>query len=423
MNHKLEIQITSDPGAIIGQKNPAERYADKLLEDAHAGFQKLRWDVIPNDQPDYPTFLIIDEEAGLVSHLSRGTDDGKFVKYVMTTTKAVDGSCVYSSMEMVSPEEASVLADIYVAYSEHLAEQEELAATEERAEPIDPDEDATIVDDFVHALLNDARAHSPKLYFMRQDDTTFVCESFGISETRIVLTKELETSHSDKYKVSLEYPDGTEVVSCMEVSELNVDSDLRELYHLIEQRHPETDKDLAVKDLERFIDSARYTAFLSKVLDNAAPPIRTKPSDCDKKFLVMDIIKSVSPRAIARQLIDEITMRNGVLQEAEVHRLRQLIESTISAISSLRREPNGFVFTMKEIPFAHDGKNGSSRHCSWSSSLDRVSNSWTTWPAELFGDADMTSKTVLTRCAVLLMAAILSDQLPKPEKEETDDVQ
>ena len=418
MNHKLEVQITSDPSAIIGQKNPAERYADKLLEGAQTG-QRFRWDVIPNEQhPDSPTFLIIDDEEGLVSHLSQGTGDGKFIKYVMTTTKATDGSCVYSSMEMVSPgEEDSVLADIYTAFSTHLAEQENRAVDSEQA---DAEDDSDIVDDFVQALLDDARAYSPKLYYMRKDDATFVCESFGISETRIVLQKQRET----QYKVSLEYPDGSEVIGCTESCTLDNHSSLRELYQLIEQRHPETDEDLAVKDVTRFISQVKYQEFLTHVLSNAVQPIHTEPKPSGKRYLVMDIIKSVSPRAIARQLIDEITMRYGAMQEAEAIRLRQLIESTISAISNLRREPNGFVFTTHEIPLARDGENHPSRHCSWSSSLNRVSNSWTTWPTELFGDADMTSKTVLTRCAVLLMAAILSEQLlPKPQKEETDGAQ
>lgn len=421
MNHKLEIQITSDPGAIIGQKNPAERYADKLLEDAQAGFQKHRWDVIPNEHTDSPTFLIIDETEGLVSHLSHGICDGKFVKYVMTTTKAADGSCVYSSMEMVSPgEEDSVLADIYAAFSKHLAEQENHLVTAADSGQADDEDDSDIVDDFVQALLDDARAYSPKLYYMRKDDVTFVCESFGISETRIVLQKQRET----QYRVSLEYPDGSEVIGCTESCSLDTQSSVRELYQLIEQRHPETDEDLAVKDVTRFISQVKYQEFLTRVLSNAAQPIHTEPKPGTNRYLVMDIIKSVSPRTIARQLIDEITMRYGVLQEAEAIRLRQLIESTISAISNLRREPNGFVFTTHEIPLARDGENRPSRRCSWSSSLNRVSNAWTTWPAELFEEADMTSKTVLTRCAVLLMAAILSDQLkPKPQKEETDGAQ
>lgn len=420
MNHKLEVQITSDPGAIIGQKNPAERYADKLLEDAQAGFQKHRWDVIPNEHTDSPTLLIIDETEGLVSHLSHGTCDGKFVKYVMTTTKAADGSCVYSSMEMVSPgEEYSVLADIYTAFSKHLAEQENHPVAADSGQADDED-DSDIVDDFVQALLDDARAYSPKLYYMRKDDVTFVCESFGISETRIVLQKQRET----QYKVSLEYPDGSEVIGCTESCSLDTQSSVRELYQLIEQRHPETDEDLAVKDVTRFISQMKYQEFLTRVLSNAVQPIHTKPKPGEKRYLVMDIIRSVSPRVITRQLIDEITMRYGVLQEAEALRLRQLIESTISAISNLRREPNGFVFTTHEIPLARDGENRPSRRCSWSSNLNRISNAWTTWPAELFKEADMTSKTVLTRCAVLLMAAILSDQLkPKPQKEETDGAQ
>ena len=233
--HNLNIQITTDPNAVVGQKNPAECYADLLLDDAKAGFQKYRWDIVPSkEHPAAPTFLIIDDEQGLVSHLSKGESDGKFAKFTMTTTGA-DGCVVYSSMEMVSPEEhESVLRDIYLCRAEYIMDKE--VNKKPAPEPIDPEDDSSIVDEFVQALLTDARARTHSLAYSRQPDDSFICESFGISETRVVLKKELETDHSDKYTVSLEYPDGSEVISCMEVSELDVDSDLRELYTLISRQ-------------------------------------------------------------------------------------------------------------------------------------------------------------------------------------------
>ena len=123
--HNLNIQITTDPNAVVGQKNPAECYAELVLDDAKTGFQKYRWELIPNKgHPAAPTFLIIDDEQGLVSHLSKGESDGKFAKFTMTTTGA-DGCIVYSSMEMVSPEEPdSVLRDIYVCRADYVMEQE-----------------------------------------------------------------------------------------------------------------------------------------------------------------------------------------------------------------------------------------------------------------------------------------------------------
>ena len=399
MKHKLEVQITSDPGAIIGQKNPAERYADLLLDDAKAGFQKYRWDIVPNkEHPAAPTFLIIDEEQGLVSHLSKGESDGKFAKFTMTTTGA-DGCVVYSSMEMVSPEEhESVLRDIYLCRAEYIMDKE--VNKTPAPEPIDPEDDSTIVDEFVQALLTDARARTHSLTYSRQADDSFVCDSFGISETRIVLKKEFETDHSDKYTVSLEYPDGSEVISCMEVSELDVDSDLRELYALISQQCPETYTDIAVRDTERFICNMRYQRMLDRALARDLTSVNAEvPLDENGGCLVMDIIKAApSPRVIARHLIDELNKRQGVLPESESVRIRELVESTINSITHYKREPNGFNFPSKDNP------------CSWS--LSTVANAWTNLPASVYGvDVDMNSKTVLTRIATLIVAAVLCDQL------------
>lgn len=149
----------------------------------------------------------------------------------------------------------------------------------------------------------------------------------------------------------------------------------------------------------------RYQALLDRVLSNATTSVNTMASPGGERWLVMDIIKAApSPRVIARHLIDEINKRYGVLKEDESIRVRELIESTINSITHLKREPNGFTFTGKGIPAAHDDH--------WSSCLSRVANSWTTWPAEVYGaDVDMNSKTVLTRIATLIVASVLCDQL------------
>lgn len=413
MNHKLEIQITTDANAAIGKLNPCESYAAQILEDAKAGFQNFRWDTIPNDERPYlPTFKIFDETAGLVTELSRTDNTGKFARYTMTTTKVADGSVVYSSMEMVTVDEPdSVLRDIYQRRAEYVMKQESDAAPERG--PIDPEDDSSIVDYFVQALLQDARARTPSLHYSRQPDDSFICESFGISETRIILTKEYETEHSDRYKVSLEYPDGSEVIACTAVAKLDVESELRELYKLVSQQYPETYKDIAVRDAERFICNMRYQNMLDRVLANAITPVKTDAPPDEGRWLVMDIIKAApSPRVIARHLIDELNKRYGVISESECLRIRELVESTINSITHLKREPNGFTFTGRGIPVARDKDNRPSRDCRWSSCLSRVANSWTTWPADVYGaDVDMNNKTVLTRISTLVVAAVLCEEL------------
>ena len=409
---ELEIQITNDTDANIGNPNPCENYALQLFADAKAGFKKFRWEAIPCDERPYsPTFKITDDAAGLVTEVSRPDNTRQLVRYTMTT-KATDGSVVYSAMEMVTATEPdSVLRDIYRRSAEHIMEKTVNANAEH--ESIDAEDDSTIVDEFVQALLQDARARTPSLTYSRQPDDSFICESFGISETRIVLKKDFESDHNDQYKVSLEYPDGSEVISCMEVSELDVASDLRELYNLISQQYPETYKDLAVKDAERFICNMKYQKMLDRVLAYAIEPIKSDAPPGEGCWLVMDIIKAApSARVIARHLIDELNRRQGVLPPSEEMRIRQLVESTVNSIIHMKREPNGFTFTGRGVPMAHDQNNRPVRDCRWSSSLSRTANSWTTWPADVYGsDVDMNSKTVLTRIATLIVAAVLCDQL------------
>lgn len=415
MNHKLEIQITNSADAIetsVSKLNPCETYAAQILADAKTGFKKFRWDAIPCDERPYsPTFRITDDVAGLVTEVSRTDNTGKLVRYTMTT-KAADGSVVYSAMEMVTAtENDSVLRDIYLRSADYIMEKR--VNDEADREPIDPEDDSSIVDDFVQALLQDARARTPCLHYSRQPDDSFICESFGISETRVVLKKDFETDHNDQYKVSLEYPDGSEVISCTEASKLDTESDLRELYALISQQYPETYEDIAVKDAERFICNMRYQKMLDSVLKYAIEPIKSDAPPGEGRWLVMDIINAApSARVIARHLIDELNRRQGVLPESESIRIRELVESTVNSIVHLKREPNGLTFQRRGIPIAHDKENRPVRSCRWSSCLSRVANSWTTWPADVYGpDVDMNSKTVLTRIATLIVAAVLCDQL------------
>ena len=415
MNHKLEIQITNSADAIetsVSKLNPCETYAAQILADAKTGFKKFRWDTIPCDERPYsPTFRITDDAAGFVTEVSRTDNTGKLVRYTMTT-KAADGSVVYSAMEMVTAtENDSVLRDIYLRSADYIMEKK--APGEAEREPIDPEDDSSIVDDFVQALLQDARARTPSLAYSRQPDDSFICESFGISETRIVLKKDFETDHNDQYTVSLEYPDGSEVISCTEASKLDTESDLRELYTLVSQQYPETYQDIAVKDAERFICNMRYQKMLDSVLTYAIEPIKSDAPPGEGRWLVMDIIKAApSARVITRHLIDELNRRQGVLPPSEETRIRQLVESTVNSIVHLKREPNGLTFQRRGVPIAHDKENRPVRSCRWSSCLSRVANSWTTWPADVYGpDVDMNSKTVLTRIATLIVAAVLCDQL------------
>ncbi len=396
----ITLEFTNDRNALSGQATPVDTYIEKIAADAQAGYLQYVWEMIPTDKPSAPTFKILDAEEGFISELHRTPTDN-YVKYTWTTVNA-NGIVVYSAAEWCAVEhDDSVLGELYIQRTNCLMEQEDMALEHDASvDGVDPADDSSIVDRFVLALLRDARAPTPTLHYERRSADTFVCESFGISETHIVLTKESETDHSDRYKVSLEYPDATDVIACTEVSKLTTDSSLRELYNLIEQQHPETEKDIAIQDVERFIDHMAYREFLGQVLDGKNPSAHADMGPDSQQWLVMDIIKAVPMRCIARRLLDELSLRKGALPAAESRRLRQLIESTITAICNVRKEPTGEPFAADEI-----------QHYA-PQSINRLANAWTNWPAKLFGsDVDMQSKTVLMRCAVVIIAAVLADQL------------
>ena len=71
------------------------------------------------------------------------------------------------------------------------------------------------------------------------------------------------------------------------------------------------------------------------------------------------------------------------------------------------------VFTTYGVPTAFDKPALASRGVRWSSSLQRISNSYTNWKQESVGPAPAIGEgRAMQKLAVLILTAVLADQLP-----------
>ncbi len=165
--------------------------------------------------------------------------------------------------------------------------------------------------------------------------------------------------------------------------------------------------------VQRFIEGKAFDAFFERVIEHAIPSTATVEEKTENgAILIYDIIESVSEAATIRQLLDEIRLRKGPLSEPEYKRLKALAQSVFTIARNTRRAPNDSVFTGRVIPVTYDSNGLASRRVKWGASISKIVNAYTTWPTEVFGhDPAMGMGCVMTKTAVLILAAILADQL------------
>ncbi len=410
---ELTLELTNDTAAVSG-KTPVDQYVESLLADAKAGFRKYQWEMIPTDTPSSPAFKIFNAEEGITSELHRTTTNDS-IKYMLTATNAKDGSVVYSAVEWFSVgHDDSVLGELYILRTNYIMEQEDLAlGLSTSIDGVDPKDDAALTNDFIDALIQDFEGKRRSIYFERRGEG-FVVDSFGISESVITLTKEWEDTVSAHFFIKVEKPDGTLVLSCGETSKHDDDeAEVRKLYRLLDEKLPIVTTDDASVDVRRFIEGKAFDAFFERVIEYAIPSTATvekKPEN--GAVLIHDIFESVSEAATIRQLLGEIRLRKGPLSEPEYKRLKSLAQSVFTIARNTRRAPNGSVFTGRVIPVAYDSSGLASRRVKFAASISHIVNAYTTWHVDVFGqDPAMNEGCVMTKTAVLILAAILADQL------------
>ena len=398
--HELEIQISSANCA----DTPVDQYVQSL---AQAG-TKNKWCWCSEGPGGLSGFRLDDTENGFITTLVCEAETEHYSQYCLEA-KNHEGATEMRSVEWVAAGNPCLLRTLYTTLVDAMQDTADRVTKDEE---VDPEDDITLTNAFVDALIQDVQGERHRVHFIRKSDG-FFADSFGISESAITLTKEWSDEESDRFFIKLEKPDGTLVLSMAETSRRhNSEAELRNLYQLLDKQLPIVTVDTASEDVRRYIESSTMDAFFDRVLECAQPELPAiDPVDAEGKVLIYDLFTSVCETTAIRQFLDEVAIRKGPLSEPRYKQLKSLAQSVFTIIRNVRREPNGRVFTTRAIAVAYE-PGLASRGVMWTSSLSHIANSYVTWGHELVTRSPASGEgRTNNKLAVLILAAVLSDQL------------
>ena len=384
MSHELELPI---------ETTPVDDYVQELTTEG----TKNPWEPIP----DGAGFRLNDQKRGLVTSLICQAATDQYLQYQLEV-KRPNGTLEMRSVDWMLTSNTSALHKLYCELVEDFAEKSVADSPH--------DDDMNRTDALVNALIQDVQSKRQRVQIERSEDG-FVSAGFGVSESVITIRQDSET----QYSIKVEKPDGSIVLSCTETSQPdNDEAEVRKLYGLLDKTVPIASKDIAITDAERFIFNKNFDRFFDRVLEYAIPDANEQtdplPAGAISIRRIFDIV--CEPRVI-QHFIDEVALRRGPISEVERKRLKTLAQSVFAFIRNTNHSPNGCVFTGRAIPVAYVKPGLVSRRVKMSSSLSRIASAYTTWPRDIFGEhPSMNEATVMSRTAVLLLAAILADQIP-----------
>jgi hypothetical protein len=366
--------------------SPVDHYVQHLVD---AGVS-IPWEPIPDGEPGTPGFRFHDTERNLVATLTCEAQTEEYFQYRLEARKP-DGRLEMRSIEWIAAGSTDQLHELYTMLQRATASYQEASTNQ-----YNPAEEM-LTEQFIAALLHDVRSKNPELRYARRGDA-FVSEDFGIGENRVILKQEWEENGSDQYSIKLLQGDGSLILSCAETCKLtDPTAELRQLYQLVESLEPLCEISTGQKDAHRFIERKAYEALLTSLLEHKAPAPDNSAVPDDKCLLVSDIFREVPMRHTVQLFLDEIALLKGPLDEEKRKQLRNLAESTINMMCSLDRKTNGLRFSGATA----------------SDEIIKVANSLTSWHIDVFGEKPITShKNVLLRVAILILAALLADQIP-----------
>lgn len=402
-NFELEIQLGNTPCD--------ESPVDNLIQALTTAGTQNPWTYCTDCSYGLPGFRLEDAHRKLVITLVAEAETEQYSQYCLQAKNPDTGETEMRSVEWIATGNTGPLHTLYDVLSQALIDTIDEAA---KSEEIVPDDDTSLTDDFINALIKDAQSNRHKVFFIRKGNG-FFSDSFGISESIITLVKEYEDGSSTRFFFKLEKQDGTIIVSCAETSRNDdEEAELRKLYNLLDKQVPIVTVDTAQEDIRRFVEKSAFDSFYERILTYAQPELSAiEPMDVEGKILIHDLFNSVSETTVIRQFLDEIAMRRGPIGEQEMLRLKCLAKSVFAIIRQVHRKPNGRVFTPHAVPVAFDKPGLASRGVRWSSSLQRIANSYTTWSHDLVGqDPAIGEGRAMHKVAVLVLTAVLADQIP-----------
>lgn len=401
MKHELEIQIGITPC----EETPVDNYVQELVT---AGTQNP-WVYLPNGAAGLPCFRLEDKNRQLITVLVCEAETAEYCQYRLEATNA-EGETEMRSVEWIAAGNSGPLCTLYATLWQ--AQQDAQKAVKDDT-GIDPDDDITMTNQFIDALLQDVKGERNDIQFERNGDA-FVSDGFGHSESTITLTKEWEDEVSAQFLIKVEKPDGTLLLSCAETSKhTNDEAELRILYRLLDEKIPIVSIDEGTSDIQRFIENKTFDKFYDCVVQHAIPEMPAiDNAPPEHAVLIYDIFEGVSEPRVVQQFLDEISIRRNGISASECTRLKSLAKSVFNIFRNTHRCPNGHVFTGRAIP-AYDNPGLASRGLNWSASLSRIANAYTTWGFDVVGqDPAIGDARTMNKIAVLILTAILADQLP-----------
>ena len=400
--HELEIQVCS----ANCDETPVDQYVQTLVQ---AG-TKNKWFWCSEGPGGLSGFRLDDTQNGFITTLVCEAETENYSQYCLEA-KNHEGATEMRSVEWVAAGNSCLLRTLYTTLVDAMqAAADRVTNTEE----VDSEDEITMTNAFIDALIRDVQGNRHRVHFVRKGDG-FVEYSFGISESVITLTKEWADKESARFFIKLEKPDGTLVLSMAETSKHdNDEAELRKLYQLLDEQLPIVTVDAASEDVRRYVESSTLDAFFDRVLEYAQPELTAiDPIDADGKILIYDLFTSVCETTVIRQFLDEVAIRKGPLSEPRYKQLKSLAQSVFTIIRNTNRCPNGRVFTTRAIPVAYEEKPGlASRAVKWSSNLSRIANAYISWGTELVGqDPAAGDGRTSNKLATLVLAAILADHI------------
>ena len=289
-NFELKIQMGT---------HPTETPVDNLIQALTAAGPQKPWTYCSDCGAGRPGFRLEDEQNKLVITLVAEAETEQYCQYCLQAINPESSEMELRSVEWIAAGNDGPLRTLYDVLSQALIDTMDKEA---KYEEIEPEDDSSMTDAFINALIQDAQGDRHKVFFIRKGDG-FYADSFGISESIITLVKEYEDDTHTRFFFKMEKQDGTVIVSCAETSRNNdVEAELRKLYNLLDKQVPIVTVDTAQADIRRFVEKSTFDSFYERVLTYAQPELPAiEPMDVEGKILIHDLFNSVRETAVIHQ--------------------------------------------------------------------------------------------------------------------------
>lgn len=383
-------------------ETPVDNFVRTLIADIKSPAPQNIWiELEPDDASRYPRYRLHDADGNIVTLTC--DMDGDICRQHTLRIVDMEGNPLMHSMEWKAADSPSELGTLYTLLRDrcHPTKPEK---KETGAGYVTPEQ----TDCFIQALVRDAKMKRPKLAWTREchdDKVRYYSTGLGKCQSSIWLQKDHQDEDSDSY--TLQYVrDGEMILSCTETASLteNPDCQLRELYRLVAKKDVQSDEVLvSVPEIHRFIADTSHREMLER--------IHGEPKD--KPVLVGDLFRQASLHRITHQFVVAAMDHCPGLSSnpLEKCRLQHMAEHMVGAIRCAKREPNGATFTLRATGVAYEAPGIASRTVRMSSAPQHISNAFITW-SDIFADADISLQAKINRTCVLVLMAILKDELP-----------